>query len=238
MSTIPSPGGSLHQNFVSEPQRALELSAESGAVASMDPVAIVQVNDQVERHSDTSLALSTSSVAASSDPVKESALSSTDKLALSPPGELTKQRSAADALAANRLPIALTWRDVNVTVDLPAPSFMEKRRSKKAAASKQTATVDTERVAVTDAPLPMKVILDGVSGYCRPGQLLAIMGSSGAGKVRRTAHHLPSSAHLLPSRILLTFLVDSLAACFPLLLCVLLDELAESAGWPLQQVRW
>ena len=177
-------GGAMHQNFLSTVQRSLEQSAEVGAVASVDPVTVIEVADQLEEEPTPALssttALSASQASArfpDSDSDAAAAMASTDKL--SPPGRLTKERSAADALAANRLPIAITWQDVKVTVELPPPSFMERRRQKKTAATKSK-LADTDRAPLADS-LSSKVILDGVSGYCRPGQLLAIMGSSGAG---------------------------------------------------------
>ena len=204
MSDSASGGGArLHQNFVDSVQRSLELSAESGAVVSMDPVAVIEVADQLEPAdavSDRGNALSPSRVPLHG-PVtaggsggggggvnsgdgyadSEAVVPYSDKL--SSPVSLTKQRSAADALAANRLPIAITWQDVKVTVDIPAPSFFEKRRLKKKAAQAASSSKTTPTDAVVPAAVAStKVILDGVSGYCQPGQLLAIMGSSGAGK--------------------------------------------------------
>ena len=194
-----------HNNYFDTAQRSLEQSAESSAVASVDPVTVIQVNEQM--HNDTATASTTadseSGEALTSSPVTatggadeeqqlgsrgtEEALVPHDKL-----GELQKQRSAAhaaDALAANRLPIAITWQDVEVAVDLPAPGMRERwalGRKKKDAGNKSSASVSTELLA---APaVSSKVILDGVAGYCQAGQMLAIMGSSGAGTSTATQH--------------------------------------------------
>jgi ABC-type multidrug transport system fused ATPase/permease subunit len=103
---------------------------------------------------------------------------------------LIKDRSTAAILAENRTPITITWKNVGVTVDLPPPSFLQKRRIRrnaaaantKAKAGKSSSQQDTEAEGeAVDAPSTKKVILSGVSGYCQPGQLLAILGSSGAG---------------------------------------------------------
>ena len=192
-------GATLRQNYLDTAQHSLELSAESGAVASLDPVAVIQVADQLEPATSTvtngaaspsRLPLHASVTHSGGDGIIDSdgsgyvngngdgAMTSTDKL--SPPARLAKQRSAADALAANRLPIAITWQDVKVTVDIPPPSFSEKRKQKKSAAANNNKVTATDSEIAASAAT--KTILDGVSGYCQPGQLLAIMGSSGAGK--------------------------------------------------------
>lgn len=70
-------------------------------------------------------------------------------------------RSSMDSMKGGsiRVPITLTWEDVSFTVDVPTrrcPPWSRKKQKKR--------------------------ILRDISGYVKPGQMLAIMGSTGAGK--------------------------------------------------------
>ena len=176
---LSSPTSSPHVEMLSDEQRGSSArhlgpssfvpSAESTAVTSADPVTIVDVHNAL--HSDASDDSKEAAAAAAS-----AAPSDGRQLELTSPSQLKKQTSAAEALALNRTPITITWRDVNVVVDLPEPSFFEKRRQQ------APAKVSDESSTPAAAPATQKTILSNASGYCKPGQLLAIMGSSGAGK--------------------------------------------------------
>ncbi len=89
-------------------------------------------------------------------------------------------------------PISITWRDVGVTVDVPPPSFFQRRSRSDAAHVEVPVEAALTQLPLSPSPLGLdekqilsalkKPILSGVSGYCEPGQLLAVMGSSGAGQ--------------------------------------------------------
>lgn len=71
---------------------------------------------------------------------------------------------------AKRQAINLTWHNINFEVkQLVQPGRTATPRANAAPAAASNS-------------VPMKTILSNVTGYCRPGNMLAIMGSSGAGK--------------------------------------------------------
>ena len=107
---IASPSASQRGPLMSSAERVAQSSAEAAMATvsvAADPVIAVQLEDAVH-------------------PSQPSAADVEQKekygLVESPPPQMIRERSAAPtALAQNRTPIAITWRDVSVTVDLPAP---------------------------------------------------------------------------------------------------------------------
>ena len=160
---------------------------------SADPVSIVQVHDAAASQ-DRAARAEDGGASSAGDPSHTvmSPVSQGGSSSLS--SQLVKRdaSSAAIALAENRTPISITWKNVSVTVDIPPPSYFQRRREAKKAqaaaaqsAGKKASDEETGTAASAAAPSAAdgkKTILNGVSGYCKPGQLLAIMGSSGAGK--------------------------------------------------------
>lgn len=77
-----------------------------------------------------------------------------------------------------KVSVDLVWRNLAFTV----PKKLSK--SEKQLIQRELATTSDhhDQHAKPDFPSTEKIILRGVNGYVRPGTMLAVMGSSGAGK--------------------------------------------------------
>lgn len=72
-------------------------------------------------------------------------------------------------------------RSVQVDETAPVPSGLDSDPSQALTATKSTFTWDNLELFV-DVGKEKRKLLDGVSGYCKPGTLTALVGASGAGK--------------------------------------------------------
>lgn len=87
----------------------------------------------------------------------------------------------AETSSRRKVTVDLVWRDLQFIVP--------EKKSKEVKKNSDTPSTDLENPEILNdisekekVPANSKVILHGVSGYVRPGTMLAVMGSSGAGK--------------------------------------------------------
>lgn len=81
----------------------------------------------------------------------------------------------AEASSRRKATVDLVWRNLGFTV----PKVIIKKR-KSEAASEPVPDIEEPKIPSANND-QQKVILQGVSGFVRPGTMLAVMGSSGAG---------------------------------------------------------
>lgn len=86
----------------------------------------------------------------------------------------------AETSSRRQITVDLVWRDLEFVV--PQRKSKEKARSETPKTDIENPEILQNSSEKTQVQANQKVVLHGVSGFVRPGTMLAVMGSSGAGK--------------------------------------------------------